>query len=172
MSLLSRVSKLLGHEPRMLSVSVNLRGGKFFVVTIHGSSSGGEPCIAAGPVEVLSSEVHSSELGAAVVHGLNQTRHDYPYPANPEQWKAVTAPLLSAAGCKTWAAFGKRASDLRVDQEGTKFHVLPCMRDAKGAFAPVMERERYLESPSELELGVLVAEELAFAAARDDLASK
>ena len=51
--------------------------------------------------------------------------------------------------------------------------LLPCMRDAKKvAFSPVMERERYLEAPSELELGTLVAEELAFAAARDDGASK
>jgi hypothetical protein len=172
MSLLSRLTKLIGHEQRMLSVSVKSRDGKFFVVTIHGCSGGGDPCIAAGPVEVLSSDVEPAELGAAVVRGLKQTRHDYRYPANPEQWKAVTAPLLSAAGCKTWAAFGKRASDLRVDQAGTKFHVLPCMRGAKAAFLPVMERERYLEAPSGPELGTLVAEELAFAAARDDLASK
>ena len=151
----------------MQSVSVNLRAGRYFIVTIHGSD-GGDPCIAAGPVDTLPADATPATLGAAIARALQRTMHDHPYPANNAEWKSVTAPLLNAAGCKTWSAFAKGASDLRINRTGTQVQVLPCSREAKGAFAPVVERERRLESPSDDALGALVAAELAFALARDN----
>jgi hypothetical protein len=155
-------------KPRstMLSVSVSLRGGRYYIVTIHGSD-GGDPCLAAGPVETLGGDATPITLGAAIRRALQRTTHDRAYPANAADWKAVTAPLLTAAGCKTWSAFAKGASDLRVNQTDTRVQVLPSVRDDKGAFAPVADRERHLEAPSDDELGSLVAAELAFALARD-----
>jgi hypothetical protein len=105
-------------------------------------------------------------IGNAVIAGLGRTTHDFPYPASKEQWAQVTAPLLSASGCKSWSAFAKRASDLRVNQTGEQFHVLPSIRE-RSSFTPVAERELHLDAPSAEELGRVVASELAFAAERD-----
>ena len=72
------------------SVSVYRRADTLFVVTQH-ASSGGEPSIVAGPLEVLALNVAHEELGAAVFRGLSRTTHNYPYPANQQEWKQVTA---------------------------------------------------------------------------------
>jgi hypothetical protein len=165
MGLISRLTGLVGKQRPVRSVSVSRRSGKYFVVTIHGCD-GGEPCISAGPVEALASSASHEDLGHAIVRGLQRSTHNFPYPANKVQWAQVTEPLLSAAGCKSWSAFAKLASDLRVDQREEQVHVLPCIRQ-KTAFAPVPERELHLEAPSAQELGRIVAAELAFAAERD-----
>jgi len=165
MTLLSRLTGLLRKQSPMLSVSVKLRAAKYFIVTIHGCD-GSAPCISAGPVAVLPLTTSHEELGTAIVHALQRTTHNYPYPANQEQWSQVTAPLLSAAGCKSWGAFAKLASDLRVDQTAEQVCVLPCSRE-KTSFIPVAGREIHLTSPSVQELGATVASELAFAAQRD-----
>lgn len=165
MSLLSRLKGLGRKQNPKLSVSVALRTGKYFVVTTHGCD-GSDPCIAAGPVAVLPLAASHEELGTAIVQGLQRTTHNYPFPATKEQWSQVTAPLLSAAGCKSWGAFAKVASDLRVDQTHEQVRVLPCVRE-KTSFAPVSGREIQLTAPSVQELGAVVAAELAFAAQRD-----
>ena len=165
MGLFERLGGVIRKRGQTLSVSVSLRSGKYFVVTIHGSD-GGEPCISAGPVETLLATSPHEDLGNAILQGLKCTTHNYPYPSTKEQWAQVTAPLLSVAGCKSWSAFAKLASDLRVDQTGEQFRVLPCVRQ-KTSFAPVLERELRLNAPTPKELGELVATELAFAAQRD-----
>ena len=146
-------------------MSVYLRAGSYFIDTIHGSD-GSEPCIAAGPAEAVVLEAPHQDLGNAVLRGLQRTTHNFPYPANQQEWREVIAPLLSTAGCKSWSAFAKRASSLRVDQDGEQFGVLPCMRE-KSSFAPVPGRELELKAPSAQELGEVIARELAFAASRD-----
>ena len=165
MSLFTRLAGLVSKRRPMLSVSVSLRLGTYFVVTIHGCD-GSEPCVSAGPVDALSLASSHEELGNAIIRGLQRTTHNFPYPANKEQWAQVTAPLFSAAGCKSWNAFAKLASDLRVDQRAEQVHVLPCIRQ-KTSFEPVPDRELHLEAPSAYELGRIVATELSFAAERD-----
>jgi len=167
MELFSRLSKLFHKHPRMSSVSVFRRADTFFVVTLHGSR-GSDPCIEAGPLEVLPIGAKPADLGEAVFRGLDRTTYNYPYPSSKHEWKSVSEPLLSAAGCKSWSAFAKHSSNLRVNQVGSKLHVLPSARDAKGAFFPVNEREHHIEGPSAEQLGALVATELAFASHRDD----
>jgi hypothetical protein len=151
----------------MSTVSVYRRAGSFFVVTQH-ASGGGEPSIAAGPLEMLPIDVPHAELGAAIFRGLGRTTHNYPYPANQQEWKQVTAPLLSAAKCKSWSAFAKTASDLRLDQLDNKIFVHASVRGEKNAFYPVAERNRELQAPTAEQLGSLVAAELEFASKRDD----
>jgi len=167
MNLLHRLARPFRKKPLMSSVSVYRRAGSLFVVTQH-ASRGGEPCIVAGPLEILAIDVPHEELGAALFRGLSRTTHNYPYPANQQEWKQVSAPLLNAAKCKSWPAFAKTASDLRVDQLGTKVVVRPCERGPKNAFYPVVERNRELEAPAAEQLGGLVAAELEFASNRDD----
>jgi hypothetical protein len=165
MKLFARLAGLLNTRRPMLSVSVSLRSGTYFVVSIHGCD-GSEPCIAAGPVDAIPLDASHQELGNAVLRALQRTTHDFPYPASQGEWNQVTAPLLSAAGCKSWAVFAKRASSLRVNQTDEQFHVLPCIRE-KSSFAPVPDRELEFKAPSAQELGKTVAVELAFAAQRD-----
>jgi len=167
MKFLSRLSGLFGTQQRMSSASLYRRDGRFFVVTLHGSG-GGDPCIAAGPVEVLPVDARPAELGEAIIRGLERTTHNHPYPASEQEWKQVTAPLFGAALCKSWPSFAKKASSLRVNRTEGKIQVLPCARDAKGSFHPVAERERHLEVPAAEQLGTVVAAELEFASTRDD----
>jgi len=167
MNLLHHLARPFRKKSPMSSVSVYRRAGSLFVVTQH-ASSGGEPCIVAGPLEVLAIDVPHDELGAAIFRGLSRTTHNYPYPANQQEWKQVTAPLLSAAECKSWAAFAKTASDLRVDRLGTQVVMRPSARGPKHAFYPVAERNQELEAPTAGQLGGLVAAELEFASRRDD----
>lgn len=150
-----------------MSVSVYRRGSGLFVVTQHGSF-GGDPCIVAGPLEELSIEASPAGIGEAIFRGLKRTTHNYPDPENEQEWKQVTAPLLAAAKCKSWSAFAKAASSLRVDMTGSKVVVQPSQREKSGAFAPVVDRRRAMEAPTAEELGSLVAADLQFAATRDD----
>ena len=123
MKLLSRLSGFFGTQQQMSSATLYRRDGKFFVVTLH-VSDGGDPCIATGPIEVLPVDARPSELGEAIIRGLERTTQNYPYPANQQEWKQVTAPLFSAADCKSWPSFAKKASSLRVNQMEGKLQVL------------------------------------------------
>jgi hypothetical protein len=165
MSLFARFAGLFAKQDRMLSAAVYLRSGTYFIVTIHGCD-GGAPCISAGPVDVRPLASSHEEIGNAIVSGLKRSTHDFPYPANKEQWAQVTAPLLSAAGCRSWGAFARLASCLRVNQAAQQLQVLPSRRQ-KDSFVPIVERELKIEMPSAQELGRLVASELELAAGRD-----
>jgi hypothetical protein len=167
MPLLGRLAGLFGKKARISTVSVYLRDGRIFVVTLHGSG-GGDPCIAAGPVEVLTLGSEPAELGDTILRGMARTTYDYPYPRDQAAWKRVTAPLLAAAGCKSWAEFARKSGSLRIDRIAERFHVVPSARQIT-SFASVVEREQDLDSPSPEQLGRLVATELAHALQRDGL---
>jgi hypothetical protein len=167
MNILQRLVSPFRKKSRLSSVSVYRRGNSFFVITQHGSD-GSDPCIVAGPLEELPLEVAHEELGAAIFRGLSRTTHNYPYPANQQEWKLVSAPLLEAAKCKSWSAFAKRASDVRVDELEGKVTVNPSIRGAKNGFYPNAERKQELTGLTAAQLGRLVASELEFAAKRDD----
>src|SRR5688572_15345351 len=134
----------------MQSVSVYLRDGSYFIVVIHGSG-GGEPCIASGPVAVLSATTGTQPLGSAVLASLAQSGN-VPWPTD---WKKVTEPLLAAAGVKSWATFAKRASNARVDRSGQAISVRPSLRD-KASFADLPDKVIHLASPSASELGTVL----------------
>jgi hypothetical protein len=167
MNLLQRIANSFHEKSRVSSVSVYRRAGSYFVVTQHGSN-GGDPCIVAGPLDELPLAASHEDLGAAILRGLSRTTHSFPYPANQHEWKQVSEPLLSATKCKSWSAFAKLASDLRVDQLDGRFTVQPSIRGPKNDFAPLPERKQQLEAPTAAQLGSLVAAELEFAARRDD----
>ena len=167
MNLLQRLAAPFRRTSRMSSASVYRRAGRIYVVTQHGSG-GGDPCIVAGPLEVLATDAPPEALGAAVLRGLSRTTHHYSYPADQQEWKKVTAPLLSEARCRSWAVFAKSASELRVDALDGKIHVRPSRRGERNAFYPVAERDQELTAPTAAQLGELVAAELEFAARRDN----
>ena len=141
----------------MQSVSVYLRDGKYFVVTIHGSG-GGDPCIASGPVKALPADAGAAALGAAVTAGLDASTSNLPW---PKDFKKVTVPLLGAAGVKSWSTFAKKAENLRVNREGATLRILPSTRSSTGSFDPVPDRERTLVQAVPETIGETVAAELA-----------
>lgn len=136
----------------MQSVSVYKRESKYLINVIHGSS-GGDPCIQAGPVFVVESHVAETELGEKALEALAQSRSDHPWPSD---WKQVIAPLLKAAGAKTWSAFAKKASDVRVDKVGPTVTVQGSYLDQKGAFYPDPLACISLLNPSAQELGAAI----------------
>jgi len=141
----------------MQSVSVYLRDGKYYVVTIHGSG-GGDPCIASGPVRELPADAGAAALGAAVTAGLDASTSNLPW---PKDFKKVTEPLLNAAGVKSWATFAKKAENLRVNREGATLRILPSTRSEKGSFDSAPERDRTLSQAAPEIIGEAVAAELA-----------
>ena len=163
------LQRWFSRSKRMRSVDVILRDNTHHVVTLHGSD-GGDPCVAAGPVTSLAADQTPETLGAAIREGLKLSTHKYPFPKNQDDWKRVQQPLLAATKSKSWAAVAKRGSSLRIDHQGSMLQLSPSVRGPKGAFVPVAERHRTLQSPTDAELGRLVMDELAFALARDGTA--
>jgi hypothetical protein len=135
----------------MQSVSAYLRDGSYFIVVIHGSS-GGEPCIASGPVVVLPAGTDAQSLGSAVLTSLGQSTSNVPWPTD---WKKVTEPLLLAASVKSWATFAKRASNVRVDRSAQAISVRPCLRD-KASFVDLPDKVVHLAAPAAASLGAAV----------------
>jgi hypothetical protein len=140
----------------MQSVSVYLRDGKYLVTVVHGSD-GGDPCIASGPVFTLDAGVDRAALGKQIQSALDQSR-SVPWPTD---WKKVQEPLLTAAGVKSWSAFAKRASSVRVDRIKNMVSVRPSRRDAKAAFEDMPEGVQSLDLPTPEKLGEVVADLLA-----------
>jgi hypothetical protein len=134
----------------MQYVSVYWRDGRYFATVIHGSG-GGDPCIESGPVFVIEDD---AALGAQILAALDLSRKDLPW---PKDWKKVTEPLLSAAGVKSWPTFARRATNIRVDREGTRISVRPSKRDEKGAFHDLPAQVQELDSPSTAAIGALAA---------------
>jgi hypothetical protein len=139
----------------MQAVSVYLRGDSYFIVVIHGSG-GGEPCIASGPVAVLAAATDAQSLGSAVFAALSQSTSSVAWPTD---WKKVTEPLLTAGKVKTWPAFAKQASNVRVDRTANEVSVSPTIR-GKASFMLVPEKVIRLLTPHEAQLGAVVASAL------------
>jgi hypothetical protein len=134
----------------MQSLNVYRREQRYFLTVLHGSD-GGDPCIASGPVFVIQDV---AGLGEQILAALDLSRSDLPW---PKDWKKVIEPLLSAAGVKSWPAFAKRATSIRVDRTGTLISLRPSKRDEKGAFHDLPEQVQELDSPSAQTLGALTA---------------
>ena len=49
------------------------------------------------------------KLGKGVLATLEKSQHGVPHPKQ-DQWKALLAPMLKAAGVKSWSSFAKSAS--------------------------------------------------------------
>jgi hypothetical protein len=69
-----------------------------------------EPCIA------IKTDSSYEELGKAVRKALDSSRANVPHPKQTE-WGNVTAPLLKAAGVKSWSTFGKTAKCSHIEMD-------------------------------------------------------
>ena len=107
----------------MKRASAYLRKGKIFIGSYSKTSTG--LWVFSGPVCTIN-EDHINELGQKIRDALNRSgREVVRHPANQEEWKAVQAPMLEAAGVKTWAAFAKGAKAVGLESDGATVKMEP-----------------------------------------------
>ncbi|MGO4569998.1 hypothetical protein AB4Z52_34445 [Rhizobium sp. 2YAF20] len=76
------------------------------------------------------------QLGNNVVAALNQSKIGIPHPAQSE-WKALQAPMLTAAGVKSWAKFAKKTMAVGIEYEGDSVSLIPSSNyENKGGDTP------------------------------------
>jgi len=111
----------------MKNGSAYLRKGKIFIQAFSLSSVG--VWIAHGIVFTNESCDNPANIGANVLAALEGSVENIPHPLQSE-WKSVQAPLLDAAGVKSWATFAKSS-------DAVGFELL----DGKINFKPVEDYE-------------------------------
>jgi hypothetical protein len=79
--------------------------------------------IAHGPVFVAD-VVQTTEIARNILHALNQSTRGVPHPS-PTEWKSVQAPMLEAAGAKTWAVLAKGSKVVGLECEGELVTMVP-----------------------------------------------
>jgi hypothetical protein len=116
------------------SAEVYLRKNAYFINPLVGSA-GGEPCLFSPPVTMLPDSASPARIGEAVQAALAAS---HPNASWPTDWKALIAPLLSAAGAKDWASFAKGTRALRADELRGRVVFLPTTsKKERSAFTPI-----------------------------------
>ena len=105
----------------MKRASALLKNGKVLLQGYSQTTSG--VSIAHGPVYVAGIG-QTSEIGRNIFQALNQSTHGLPHPGQTE-WKAVQAPMLKAAGAKTWAGLAKGSKAVGLTCEGEPVIMMP-----------------------------------------------
>jgi len=136
---------------------VYLRGGTYLIAANAQTVDG--VWIAQAPYVLLDeSSASDSEIGEAVARALGASRTGIPHPRQ-EDWKAVAAPLLEAAGVKSHAELMRGSRSVTVESEGETADVVPSRNlGARGGFEPVPDAARRASLADREALGALVGE--------------
>lgn len=100
--------------------NVYLQRGNFLLLPLSRLIDGG--WVNDEPVHSYPLEVSDHELGIAITEAISQSRGGVPTPTN---WKAVLAPLLAAAGVRSWSAFQRSAQACLVECLNEKITIVP-----------------------------------------------
>lgn len=119
------------------------RADQLLLVTYSRASTTG--AWIAGPFDLLDSGCSNAELATTLRHVLSRTRFDVAHPLRDE-WRALTAPFLAAAGVRTWSAFMKGATGVSVTLADA-YELVP-MRNMGGKQGFVDVEERAVSLPS------------------------
>ncbi|HEY4252132.1 MAG TPA: hypothetical protein VGM87_13050 [Roseomonas sp.] len=65
-----------------------------------------------------------ADIGGKAITALRQSRIDVPHPAQSE-WGKVQAPILNAAGARSWTAFAKGTKAVMLELEGDSVRLEP-----------------------------------------------
>ncbi|WP_316668956.1 hypothetical protein [Ralstonia psammae] len=98
-----------------------LRKGKYFVQSYSRTTTG--IWIASGPVHVVE-EGSADELGIKLRDALNGSLEGISHPSQAG-WKAVQAPMLAAAGVKTWTTLAKGSKSVGIELVGDVVKFIP-----------------------------------------------
>ncbi|WP_155626923.1 hypothetical protein [Burkholderia diffusa] len=91
-----------------------LRKDKIYIQSYSQTTTG--LWIATGPVYIADA-AHPDELGEHIRDVLNGSMVGVPHPAQDE-WRAVQAPMLNAAGVKSWKTLAKGAKSIGIEYDG------------------------------------------------------
>lgn len=113
--------------------------------------------MAVEPFEVLSITVSPTELGAAILRALAESRWGIPQPTD---WKKFASPRLAAAGVKTEAAFQKKSQHISAEYNGSELKFVPSRNGGavgitKG-FEAAIEHETMTKEMSSEALGAAI----------------
>jgi hypothetical protein len=136
------------------------RGGTLYLRSCSETTQGVR--IEDGPCATIAGSAPEDEVARAVLAALAGSRSNVPHP-DRNSWSHVTAPLLKAAGVKTFAAFAKSARTLSVNQQLDRITLTPTRNEGKKAgFVFIPDKALTVDSTvSEGELGGAVREGLA-----------
>lgn len=105
------------------------------------------------PVVALGTDCGDVELADAVRSALAASPSDVPHP-DPAHFKKLIAPLLRAAGAKSWTAFEKGASAVEVYEEDDAIVVMATTnKGSRGGFVHENENKTKVAPPFSPELG-------------------
>lgn len=141
----------------MKRASVYERKDCFFIYTSSRTEYG--VWMIDGTCTKLPVEVTASRLGEVVLAALKQSRN-VPHPTS---WKGITAPVLQAAGVKTWNTFARYAKLAAVELD-TELILTPTRNGGVKAGFTDLSEDRALHLPpsaSAAEIGEAVMRALA-----------
>lgn len=120
----------------MKRASALLRKGKILIQGYSQTTAG--IWVGMGPVYIID-ETQADELGVKVLEALNQSTEGVRHPVQTE-WKAIQAPMLEAAGVKTWATLAKGAKAVGLEYEEGQVTMVPSTNYESNGGEPLSER--------------------------------
>lgn len=120
----------------MKRASALLRKGKILIQSYSQTTTG--IWVGMGPVYVID-ENQTDEIGVKVLEALSQSVEGVRHPAQTE-WKSIQAPMLEAAGVKTWATLAKGAKAVGLEYEEGRVTMVPTSNYEKNGGEPCLDR--------------------------------
>lgn len=122
-----------------------LRKGRIFIQSYSKATTG--LWIASGAVYVADQE-RLDDLDVKIRSALNGSTEGVPHPSSAE-WKGTQAPMLEAAGVKSWTTLAKGAKSVGLECDGGIVRMVPSFNyeDKGGTSLPEKNIECELTSP-------------------------
>lgn len=116
----------------MKCAAAHLRRGKILIQAFSQTTAG--VWIGYGPVYVASGDDEPCAIGVKILAALDNSLVGVRHPLQNE-WKGIQAPILEAAGVKSWATFEKGSIGVGVDDHGDFIVITPTASDVDGGKA-------------------------------------
>lgn len=113
----------------MKCASARLWKGDVFIQAFAQTTTG--LWISNGPVYVAKKDDLPAKIGVKILAAFENSVVGLAHPAQ-EKWKAIQAPMLEAAGVKTWAALEKGAKSVGLEDRGELVSFMPTVKDIDG----------------------------------------
>lgn len=124
----------------MRTAEIYAKRGRLYVGSCARTTTG--LWIGHGPVAVVEASAPPVEIAAIVENAVQNSVSGVPHPASP---KDVSAPLLTAAGARTFGAFARGAKLVRISADESGVVVIPTRNGGSTeGFVDLPERRRYL----------------------------
>ena len=120
----------------MKRASALIKGEKILIQGYSETSSG--VWIAHGPVYVAH-ENQPDQIGQYIRDAIHQSTRGVPHPG-PTEWKVIQAPMLEAAGARTWASLAKDSKAVGLEYDGEVVTMTPSSNYKNDGGADIPDR--------------------------------